>query len=49
MRAEFLECDDCGVRLMAMDASQAQKVAVNPYNYIVYCVGCKRDREVTHE
>jgi hypothetical protein len=41
----WLECDDCGLPLHLMDRSQAQRVASNPYNYIVYCFACKADRE----
>ena len=40
-----LDCQDCGIILRELNASETQQVADNPYNYVVYCSYCKRDEE----
>ncbi len=47
MRAprDILECQQCGDELKELTPLEAQKVANNPYNYVVYCRTCKRDIE----
>jgi hypothetical protein len=38
-----LECQSCGEILRQLSHSEAQMVADNPYNYVVWCAQCKRD------
>ena len=40
MKPEYLECQDCGRELKELSDAEAQKVAANPYNYVVYCNTC---------
>lgn len=35
-----LECQDCGRFLRYLSNAEEQKVAANPYNYIIYCGPC---------
>ena len=39
-----LECQDCGVVLRELTLAEAQQVAANPYNFIVFCKLCQRDQ-----
>jgi uncharacterized protein with PIN domain len=39
-----LDCQDCGNEVMKLSPAQAQEVALNPYNFVVYCPPCKRVR-----
>ncbi len=39
--SEVLECQQCGEVLLELSPKEAQQVAANPYNYIVYCKYCK--------
>jgi hypothetical protein len=39
-----LDCQDCGNEVMKLTDAQAQQVAANPYNFVVYCQSCKMDR-----
>lgn len=39
-----LDCQDCGDVVRRLTLAEAQQVAANPYNYIVYCTICRRDR-----
>jgi hypothetical protein len=43
---ETLDCQDCGAILRVLSDAEASQVAANPYNYIVYCNSCLRDRRV---
>lgn len=36
-----LECQDCGAVLRTLSPAEAQKVAANPYNYVLYCALCQ--------
>lgn len=40
MKPEYLECQDCGIELKELSDAEVQKVAANPYNYVVYCKVC---------
>jgi len=39
----WLECQECGDRLRLLTQQQAQMVARNPYNYVAYCLKCRKD------
>lgn len=39
----WLECQECGDRLIELSNSQIQAVANNPYNYVIYCRDCRKD------
>lgn len=39
-RDNLLECQACGEVVKVLSDSEAQDVAANPYNYIVYCYRC---------
>jgi hypothetical protein len=43
---DILECQDCGDKIRDLSPAEAQQVADNPYNFVVYCGPCQRDREV---
>lgn len=36
-----LECQQCGVTVRALTPSEQQRVARDPYNFIVYCLDCE--------
>ena len=36
-----LVCQDCGDVIRRLSDAEAQQVARNPYNFIVYCTPCK--------
>lgn len=38
-----LDCQTCGCVLRHLSPAEAQRVAANPYNFIVYCPPCGRD------
>lgn len=38
-----LECQQCGDVVQRLSEAEAQMVAANPYNFIVYCPPCKRE------
>jgi uncharacterized CHY-type Zn-finger protein len=40
-----LDCQTCGVVLKKLSAAEAQQVALNPYNYVVFCGQCKKYEE----
>ncbi len=42
MKPEVLECQQCGDVIRELSDAEAQKVADNPYNYIIYCKLCQR-------
>jgi hypothetical protein len=42
-KPEIIECDRCGEKLYELSAAQAQRVAHNPYNFIMYCKWCQKD------
>lgn len=37
-----LNCQDCGDVVKALTDAEAQMVAANPHNYIVWCAPCRR-------
>lgn len=41
-REPTLDCQSCGEILRKLTAAEAQRVAENPYNYIVFCTPCVR-------
>lgn len=41
MEPDVLECQDCGKPLHVLTPAEAQKVAANPQNYIVWCRECR--------
>lgn len=43
-----LDCQTCGTPLRRLTLAEAQMVAANPYNYIVDCYACARER-MLHE
>lgn len=40
-----LDCQDCGDTVKVLTDSEAQRVARNPYNFVVYCRLCGSARE----
>jgi hypothetical protein len=42
-RKSTLDCQQCGNIVKELTIAEAQQVAYNPYNFIVYCHTCKRD------
>lgn len=40
-----LECQTCGVVVRELSLAEAQKVAENPYAFIVYCSAQCRDND----
>lgn len=40
-----LDCQDCGNTVKKLTDAEAQQVAANPYNYVVYCGPCGRYRQ----
>lgn len=47
-REPTLDCQTCGTPLRRLTLSEAAMVAANPYNYIVDCYACARERMI-HE
>lgn len=43
-REPALECQDCGNIVRKLTYAEAQQVAENPYNYVVYCGPCRADQ-----
>lgn len=41
MAEPVLECQDCGTVLLVLTPEQAQRVARNPYNYVLFCGLCR--------
>lgn len=37
-----LDCQDCGNVVRRLTDAEAQQVADNPYNFVVYCASCRR-------
>lgn len=37
-----LECQDCGEVVRILSPAEAQRVAVNPYNFVVLCADCQQ-------
>jgi hypothetical protein len=48
-RADTLDCQECGEILKHLTPAEAQQVADNPYNFIVYCKPCQKDMTVEGE
>lgn len=42
-RYQWLECQSCGTPLRELSLAEQQIVARKPYNFIVYCISCKKD------
>ena len=40
---DFLECQQCGDEIRELSPAEAQEVAYDPYNFVVYCGPCKGD------
>ena len=40
----WLYCQDCGREVRRLSIAEAKKVAADPYNYIVFCIVCRKDR-----
>ena len=38
-----LECQMCGTVLRTLTPSEAREVADRPYNFVVYCAGCRQE------
>lgn len=36
-----LDCQDCGIVIRRLSPAEAQRVADNPYNFILYCRPCQ--------
>lgn len=41
-----LDCQDCGRILHVLSPAEAQKVANDPYGYVLYCRTCAKDHDV---
>lgn len=39
---DTLDCQICGKVLRVLTTAETQKVAANPYNYVVFCGECKK-------
>lgn len=39
-----LECQDCGRVIRHLSVVEAQRIAVNPYNFVFWCDDCSRKR-----
>jgi len=44
-----LDCQDCGGIVRKLSDAEAQEVAANPYNFVVYCPVCRRIRQREYE
>jgi uncharacterized protein with PIN domain len=44
MNEEVLECQDCGTPVKQLSVEEARLVADKPYNFVVYCKYCQKDR-----
>jgi hypothetical protein len=44
-----LDCQDCGNVVRKLTGAEAQEVAANPYNFVVYCHVCKAVRQREYE
>lgn len=42
---QTLDCQDCGDVVRVLTDAEAQAVARNPYNFVVYCPACGKARE----
>ncbi len=42
--ARCLECQDCGTLIRELSADEAARVADRPYDFVVYCRGCRPAR-----
>jgi hypothetical protein len=40
-----IECQICGTKLRDLNHREAQMVANNPYNYILYCTPCAKEEQ----
>ncbi len=40
--AAQLECQDCGEVVRVLSQAERARVAARPYDFIVYCAGCRR-------
>lgn len=38
-----LDCQQCGAILRFLTPAEVQKVAANPYNYVMFCGPCKKE------
>ncbi len=45
-KEETLDCQDCGDIVKILTPSEARQVAAKPYNFIVYCEQCIKDRRI---
>lgn len=44
MTDQYLECQDCGRPMgLPLTAAQKQQIAMNPYNYVVWCARCSKE------
>ena len=41
---DTLDCQDCGSVVKVLSEKERQEVADNPYNFIVYCLDCRKRR-----
>ena len=41
-----MDCQDCGKVLRVLAPEEAQKVAAQPYNYVLLCAACRADRQI---
>jgi uncharacterized protein with PIN domain len=39
-----LDCQDCGDVVRTLSPAEQQEVAERPYDFVVYCRSCRRDR-----
>jgi len=40
---DFLECQTCGCQIKSLTMAEAQKIASNPYGFIIDCYECRRE------
>lgn len=41
---KYLECQDCGCVLKILNTQETQQIVQSPYNYVVYCNDCRKER-----
>lgn len=46
---DTLECQDCGETLRYLTPAEAKLVSYSPYDYIVYCNDCLKDKERSND
>lgn len=45
MNEPAIECQDCGQTLHELTPAEQQRVADRPYDFVLFCASCGRERE----